>query len=84
MSQGRGFLALAALLLGKWRVWPAVAACLLFSLVDALLLRMQILDSAVPHELLIALPYLLAVLALATFVGRAAAPAVIGRPLARQ
>jgi simple sugar transport system permease protein len=84
MSQGRGFLALAALLFGKWRVWPAVAACLLFSLVDALQLRMQILDSAAPHELLIALPYLLAVLALATFVGRAAAPAAIGRPFARQ
>ncbi|WP_283139547.1 ABC transporter permease [Rhizohabitans arisaemae] len=84
MSQGRGFLALAALLFGKWRVWPAVAVCLLFSLVDALQLRLQIIESAIPHELLIALPYLLAVLALATFVGRAAAPAAIGRPFTRR
>jgi simple sugar transport system permease protein len=84
MSQGRGFLAIAALLFGKWRVWPAVAACLLFGLVDAVQLRLQISESQIPHELLIALPYLLALLALSTFVGRATAPAAIGRPFVQR
>lgn len=83
MTQGRGYLALAAMIFGKWRVWPAVAACLLFGLADAVQLRLQIVSSLLPAELMLALPYLLALVALATFVGRASAPAAIGRPFAR-
>lgn len=83
MTQGRGYLALAALVFGKWKVWPAVGACLAFGLADAVALRSQIADVGVPHELLLALPYLLALVALATFVGRASAPAAVGRPFSR-
>ena len=83
MTQGRGFLALAAMVFGKWHVWPAALACLAFGFADAAALRAQILWRAIPHELLIALPYLLALLALATFVGRAAGPAAVGRPFER-
>ena len=83
MSQGRGYLALAALVFGKWRVWPAVAACLVFGLADAFALRSQISMPDVPHDLLLALPYILALVALATFVGRSAAPAGVGKEFAR-
>jgi ABC-type uncharacterized transport system permease subunit len=83
MTQGRGYLALAAMIFGKWRVWPALLACLLFGLADAVQLRLQIASTLLPSELLLALPYLLALLALATFVGRASAPAAVGRPFAR-
>ncbi len=83
MTQGRGYLALAALVFGKWRVGPAFVACLAFGLAAAVALRSQVIDIAVPYELLLALPYLLALVALATFVGRASAPAAIGRPFRR-
>jgi simple sugar transport system permease protein len=83
MTQGRGYLALAAMIFGKWRVWPGVLACLLFGLADAVQLRLQIASTVLPPELLLALPYLLALVALATFVGRASAPAAVGRPFVR-
>jgi simple sugar transport system permease protein len=83
MTQGRGYLALAAMIFGKWRVWPGVLACLLFGLADAVQLRLQIADTMLPPDLLLALPYLLALVALATFVGRASAPAAVGRPFVR-
>ena len=83
MSQGRGFLALAALLFGKWRVWPAAIACLLLGVLEALQLRLQIQGWGVPTEFLIALPYILAVVVLATLIGRATAPAAVGRAFVR-
>ncbi|GAA2229136.1 ABC transporter permease [Herbiconiux moechotypicola] len=83
MTQGRGYLALAALVFGKWRVWPAVAVCLAFGLADAFALRSQIVAPQIPHDLLLALPYILALVALATFVGRTSAPAAVGKPFAR-
>jgi general nucleoside transport system permease protein len=83
MTQGRGYLALAALVFGKWRMWPAVGACLAFGVANAIGLRSQVDALGLPHELLLALPYVLALVALATFVGRASAPAAIGRPFTR-
>jgi simple sugar transport system permease protein len=83
MTQGRGYLALAALVFGKWRVWPAFAACIAFGLADAFALRSQIVGIGIPHELLLALPYVLALVALATFVGRTSAPAAVGKPFVR-
>ncbi|MCU1478306.1 MAG: hypothetical protein JWQ64_2999 [Subtercola sp.] len=83
MTQGRGYLALAALVFGKWRVWPALAACIVFGLADAFALRSQIVGIGIPHELLLALPYVLALVALATFVGRTSAPAGVGKPFVR-
>lgn len=83
MTQGRGFLALAAMVFGKWRVGPAFLVCLGFGLADAVALRAQFFTHALPHDLLFALPYVLALIALATFVGRATGPADVGKPFRR-
>lgn len=85
MINGRGFLALAALIFGKWRPIPALGACLLFGMADAYQLRAQTQGIAVPTEILQALPYLIGLAALALVVGqRAAAPASIGQPYVKE
>ena len=84
MTAGKGFLALAALIFGKWRPVPAVLACLLFAFADAAQVRLQgtslPLVGTVPTQVIQALPYLLMILLLAGFVGRAVAPRSLGRP----
>jgi general nucleoside transport system permease protein len=84
MTAGRGYLALAALIFGKWRPWPATGACLLFALTDALQLRLQgeALPGIgiVPVQFVEAMPYLLTIFLLAGFVGTARAPKALGRP----
>lgn len=88
MTAGKGFLALAALIFGKWRVWPAAGACLLFAFADALQIRLQgvalPLLGVVPVQAIQALPYMLTVLLLAGFVGRAVAPRALGVPYLKE
>src|SRR5713226_5919855 len=73
MTQGRGFIALAAMIFGKWRPIPILLACLLLGSADAFQFRAQAIGVGIPAELLIALPYIVALIALATFIGRATA-----------
>ena len=84
MTAGKGYLALAALIFGKWRPYPTLAACLLFAFTDALAVRLQgvslPLIGVIPVQFILALPYVLTVLLLAGFVGRAVAPRAIGVP----
>jgi ABC-type uncharacterized transport system permease subunit len=84
MSAGRGYLALAALIFGKWRPWPVLGACLLFAAADAVQARLQgvVLPGLgmVPVQLIQALPYLITVAILAGFVGRARPPRALGKP----
>lgn len=84
MSAGRGYLALAALIFGKWRPWPVLAACLLFAAADAVQARLQgvVLPGigTVPVQLIQALPYLITVAILAGFVGTARPPRALGKP----
>ncbi|MBJ7420824.1 MAG: ABC transporter permease, partial [Rhodoferax sp.] len=84
MTAGRGFMALAALIFGRWNPWGALGACLLFGLLDAIAMRLQGVDipgiGAVPVQAIQALPYLMTVVLLAGFVGRAVAPAALGKP----
>jgi simple sugar transport system permease protein len=88
MSAGKGYLALAALIFGKWRPAPTVAACLLFAGADAVQARLQGTPlpgiGVVPVQAIQALPYVLTVLLLAGFVGRAVAPRAIGVPYVKE
>jgi simple sugar transport system permease protein len=88
MTAGRGFIALAAMVFGKWRPWPAMFACLLFGLLDAIAIRLQGVNfpgiGQVPVEAIQALPYILTVVLLAGFVGRAMAPHALGQPYVKE
>jgi simple sugar transport system permease protein len=87
MSAGRGFIALAALIFAKWRPWYALGACLLFGLLDAFGNRFQSLDLlgvTVPTQFMQALPYILTVVILAGFVGKAIPPRAGGAPYVKE
>lgn len=88
MTAGQGFIALAAIIFGKWRPFPAFGACLMFGLLDAIAIRLQGLKvpgiGEVPVQLFQALPYLLTMFLLAGFIGRAVAPKAIGVPYVKE
>lgn len=87
MSAGKGFMALAALVFGKWRPWSAMAACLLFGFLDAVAIRLQgvsIGDVPIPVQAIEALPYVLTVFLLAGFIGKAVAPKALGTPYVKE
>jgi general nucleoside transport system permease protein len=84
MTAGRGYMALAAMIFGKWHPVGALLACLLFGFLDAVSIRLQGVVipglGEVPVQAIQALPYVLTVVLLAGFIGRAYAPAALGRP----
>ncbi|MCI5110969.1 MAG: ABC transporter permease [Marivita sp.] len=87
MTAGRGFIALAALIFAKWRPWYALYACLLFGLLQAVALRYQNIDLGafvVPVQVMDALPYILTVVILAGFVGKAIPPRAGGEPYVKE
>jgi simple sugar transport system permease protein len=79
MSNGRGFIALAALIFGNWTPRGAAAACLLFGAAEAVQIQLQTRGSAVPTQLVQMLPYVVTLVALVGVVGRARPPAALGR-----
>ncbi|MBS0220149.1 MAG: ABC transporter permease [Proteobacteria bacterium] len=88
MTAGQGFIALAAIIFGKWRPFPAFGACLIFGLLDAVAIRLQGVRmpglGEVPVQFIQALPYLLTMFLLAGFIGRAVAPKAIGVPYEKE
>ena len=84
MTAGRGFMALAAMIFGKWRPFGAFWACMLFGFLDAVAIRLQGVRvpviGEVPVQLVQALPYLLTVVLLAGFIGHTVAPQALGKP----
>ncbi len=88
MTAGKGYLALAALIFGKWKPVPTLIACLLFAFTDALQARLQGVDlpivGVIPVQFIQALPYVLTVLLLAGFVGKAIPPKAIGQPYIKE
>lgn len=84
MSAGKGFIALAAVILGRWNPVGALLACLLFGFFDALQLRLQFLNPDVPHEIFVALPYMASILALVGLVGKPTPPGAVGTPYRRE
>ncbi|HVL22406.1 MAG TPA: ABC transporter permease [Amaricoccus sp.] len=88
MTAGKGFIALAALIFAKWRPWPALGACLLFGALEAIGIRYQAITipglGVVPVQFMQALPYILTVIILAGFVGKAIPPKAGGRPYVKE
>ncbi|MBQ0803639.1 ABC transporter permease [Sulfitobacter sp. HGT1] len=88
MSAGRGYIALAALIFAKWRPWYALWATLLFGLFGALETRPDVIEALigikVQGQLLGALPYVMTVIILAGFVGKAIPPRAGGEPYVKE
>jgi simple sugar transport system permease protein len=88
MTAGQGFIALAALIFGNWRPYTVLSACLLFGFLDAVAVRLQGVTlpiiGEVPVQLIEAAPYLLTVVLLAGFIGKAIPPKSIGVPYIKE
>lgn len=78
MSAGKGFIALAAIILGRWHPVGAALACLLFGLFDALQLRLQFGNPEIPYQIFATLPYVASILALVLLAGQNVAPQAVG------
>ena len=83
ISGGRGYVALAVVILGRWNPWGIAAASVLFGAAMALQFGLQALGTSVPYQLFLALPYALTLIVLAGFGGQAAAPSALGEPYRR-
>ncbi|NES71514.1 MAG: ABC transporter permease, partial [Okeania sp. SIO2D1] len=79
MSSGKGFIALAAIIFGRWHPVNTVLACLLFGATEALQLRVQAFNLNIPYPFLEMLPYVIALLALIGLAGKSTPPAALGR-----
>jgi ABC-type uncharacterized transport system permease subunit len=88
MTAGKGYIALAAMIFGHWRPVPALMACLMFGFLEALAARLQGVDilfiGPIPTDLILVLPYVLTVVLLAGFIGRATPPKAIGQPYIKE
>ena len=80
MTNGRGFIALAAMIFGNWTPFGALSGALLFSAADALQIKIQGFDFALPSQFVQMLPYVITVVVLAGVIGRARPPAAVGKP----
>jgi general nucleoside transport system permease protein len=88
MTAGRGFIALAALIVAKWRPVPAMLTCLLFGLLESGSVRLEGRDlpliGEVPSQFIAALPFILTVILLAGFIGKAIPPRASGVPYVKE
>jgi simple sugar transport system permease protein len=80
MTAGRGFIGLAAMIFGRWNPFGALSACLLFGFADALQAAAQATNVPIAPQFLLALPYVLTIVALVGVMGRATPPAYVAKP----
>ena len=87
MASGRGFIALAALIFGKWRPVPTMLACLLFGFTEALAIQLQGVrfgEEEIPNQFIQIIPYVLTIVVLAGFIGTSRAPRALGIPYVKE
>ncbi len=84
MVSGRGFIALAAVVFGKWRPVGVLIAALVFGAGEALQIKLQTLQTGIPYQFAQMVPYLLTILALVGIVGKSLAPVASGRPYIKE
>ncbi len=88
MTAGKGYIALAAMIFGNWRPVPALMACLMFGFLEAIAARLQGVElpviGQVPTDFILVLPYVLTVVILAGFIGKAVPPRAIGTPYIKE
>jgi general nucleoside transport system permease protein len=84
MSGGRGFIALAVVIIARWSPMRAILAALLFGGAEALAFRVQAVNASIPYEIMLALPYIVTLLVYAGVVGRTTPPAALGRAYVRE
>jgi simple sugar transport system permease protein len=80
ITAGRGFIAIAAVIFGKWNPYGVAVATLLFGIADGLQLRLQALGTRLPYQFLLMLPYILTIVALIGIVGKSKPPAALAVP----
>ncbi len=83
MTSGRGFIALAIVIFGRWRAGGIIGAALFFGAATALQFRLQARGSQIPYPVFLMFPYLVTLAVLTLVGGRASAPADLGRPYRR-
>jgi len=83
MTNGTGYLVIAAIIFGNWKIGRTALACLLFGAATAMQFQLQMFGLHVPTALLVMLPYLLALVAVAGLIGRQTAPPSLTRPFSR-
>jgi general nucleoside transport system permease protein len=87
MTAGRGFIALAALIFGKWRPVQTMLACLLFGFTEAVAIQLQGVrfgEEEIPNQFVQIIPYVLTIVVLAGFIGRSRAPRALGIPYRKE
>ena len=87
MTSGRGFIALAALIFGKWRPVQTMLACLLFGFTEAIAIQLQGVrfgGEEIPNQFIQIIPYVLTVVVLAGFIGQSRAPRALGIPYQKE
>jgi simple sugar transport system permease protein len=88
MTSGRGFIALAALIFGKWRPVQTMLACLLFGFTEAIAIQLQGVHlpsgEEIPNQFIQIIPYVLTIVVLAGFIGQARAPRALGLPYVKE
>jgi general nucleoside transport system permease protein len=80
LTAGRGWIAISAIILGKFNPWGVLLACLLFGAADAAQMQIQVMSLGIPYQFLLMIPYLLAMLAMVGVVGKVRSPAAMGKP----
>jgi len=84
IQAGRGWIAIALVIFGNWIPWRIMVVALFFGMIEALQLSLQAINANVPHQLLLALPYLLTIIALCAAGGRSRRPLHLGLPYKRE